>query len=654
MLPVPTEVHLAKMIDADTRSVEFQRVVAGRFSLERELGRGGMGIVFLARDVALDRPVAVKLLPLEFARDPDLRERFLREARTAAKLSHPNIVPIHLVEEHGDIVFFVMAYVDGETLGQRIRRAGPVPPSAVRRMMQEVGWAIGYAHERGVIHRDIKPDNILLEQGTGRALVADFGIARVADASALTDRREILGTAHYMSPEQACGEEVDGRSDLYSLGATAFFALTGRLPFEAANLPAIIYKQVNETPPRVATLARATPARLAEAVDRCLAKEPARRFQSGEELVEALGAAGDVARVVPPLVRVLIRQLRDAGVLFGIIGFSMFAIIAWREHLLAGPLMLQFMLASIVAVLPTTVLVSLFRATRGVLRAGLSAEDVWNALLGEARAIEEEDAVRPGQSNLQRRRQDQERFIRWAPGIGVVGVGFGVVGIAGGDVQTMLLGLYIAISGAVFWGAGPAVDAHSPLRVLNPAERLMIGRFGKWLLRIAGVGLKVPDRVPAALDQRTEIVLASAADKLFDGLPSAVRRRLSDVPKVIQRLQRDAEALRKRETALRDALARVDIGVGVAAPADSGRRQVGVEIEAARARAQSRLKSAVAALENIRLDLLRLHAGVGSHDELTADLERARGIADMVDAELAASDEVERLLSDGGTPSKPP
>ncbi len=249
------------MIDSDTRLVEFQQVVAGRFSVEREIGRGGMGIVFLARDVALDRPVAIKLLPLEFARDPDLRERFLREARTAAKLSHPNIVPIHLVEEHGDLVFFVMAYVDGETLGQRIRRAGPVPPSAVRRMMQEVGWAIGYAHERGVIHRDIKPDNILLEKGTGRALVADFGIARVADASAITDRREILGTAHYMSPEQACGEQVDGRSDLYSLGATAFFALTGRLPFEADNLPAIVYKQVNETPPRVATLARATPAR---------------------------------------------------------------------------------------------------------------------------------------------------------------------------------------------------------------------------------------------------------------------------------------------------------------------------------------------------------------------------------------------------------
>ncbi|TDJ55604.1 MAG: serine/threonine protein kinase [Gemmatimonadetes bacterium] len=641
--------------DGSAELIALQSVVAGRFSLERELGRGGMGIVFLARDVALDRPVAIKLLPLDFSRDPALRERFLREARTAAKLSHPNIVPIHLVEEHGDLVFFVMAYVDGETLGQRVRRAGPVPPSAVRRMMQEVAWAIGYAHERGVIHRDIKPDNILLEKGTGRALLADFGIARVVDASAMTDRREILGTVHYMSPEQACGEQVDGRSDLYSLGATAFFALTGRLPFEAANLPAIIYQQVNESPPRVATLARATPARLAEAVDRCLAKEPAQRFQSGEELVEALGAVGDVARVVPPPVRVLTRQLRDAGVALGIMGSVTFLFIfVMGDDLLAmlptRPLMLMY-LVGFVVVLPTLFLSRLFRATRAVLRAGFSAEDVWNALLAEAREIQEEDAVRPGQGNMEQLRKGQERWIRWAPAIGVFGILAVANGIATGDVREMLIGTVAAIVAVVQWGAGPAVEADSPLRVLNLAERLMIGRFGKWLLRIAGVGLKVPDRVPAALDQRTEIVLASAADQLFDGLPSDVRRRVPDVPAVIQHLQRDAEALRKRETALRDVLARVDIGVS--APTDSGRRQVGVEIEAARAKAQSRMESAVVALENIRLDLLRLHAGVGSHDELTADLEHAREIADLVDAELAASDDVERLLSGRGTPSQP-
>src|SRR5687768_13948384 len=139
----------------------LQPVVAGRYSLERELGRGGMGVVFLARDVALERPVALKLLPLSFALDPEPRERFLREARTAAKLSHPNIVPIHAVEERGDVVYFVMTFVDGETLGQRVRRAGPLAASQATRVVQEVAWALAYAHGRGVVHRDIKPDNIL-------------------------------------------------------------------------------------------------------------------------------------------------------------------------------------------------------------------------------------------------------------------------------------------------------------------------------------------------------------------------------------------------------------------------------------------------------------------------------------------------------------
>ena len=190
--------------------IALQRALAGRYSLERELGRGGMGIVFLARDVALDRPVAIKLLPPAMAAQPALRDRFLREARTAAKLSQPNIVPIHAVEESGDLVFFVMSFVDGETLGQRLRSRGPLTPHEVARLLQEVAWALGYAHGRGVVHRDVKPDNIMLERGTGRAVVMDFGIAAAGDGG----RGEILGTAQYVSPEQANGDPVDGRSDL--------------------------------------------------------------------------------------------------------------------------------------------------------------------------------------------------------------------------------------------------------------------------------------------------------------------------------------------------------------------------------------------------------------------------------------------------------
>ena len=198
-------------MSSSSESEEIQRALGASYVIERELGRGGMGAVYLARDLALDRPVAIKVLPPELAVRPELRERFLRETRTAASFSHPNIVPVHAVEERGAVLCFVMGFVDGETLAQRIRRAGPLPAAEIVRMMQEVAWALSYAHGRGVIHRDIKPDNILIERATGRALVMDFGIARSATSASagLTRVGEVVGTPHYMSPEQASGDTVD-------------------------------------------------------------------------------------------------------------------------------------------------------------------------------------------------------------------------------------------------------------------------------------------------------------------------------------------------------------------------------------------------------------------------------------------------------------
>src|SRR5438270_458375 len=148
----------------DSELVALQEACSGRFAIERELGRGGMGVVVLARDLLLGRPVAIKVLPLALARQAPLRDRFLREARTAAGLSHPNIVPIHSVEEHDDVVFFVMGFVEGETLAQRVARQGPLGPVDATRLVQEVAWALAYAHGRGIVHRDIKPDNILIER----------------------------------------------------------------------------------------------------------------------------------------------------------------------------------------------------------------------------------------------------------------------------------------------------------------------------------------------------------------------------------------------------------------------------------------------------------------------------------------------------------
>src|SRR5216117_221562 len=189
----------------DRLFLDFQSAVAGWYSLERELGRGGMGVVYLAREVRLDRPVAIKLLPPSKASDPHLRERFLREARLAAKLSHPNIIPIHAVEETGGFVYYVMAFVDGETLAHRVRTRGPLPSSEAARVLREVAWALAYAHGQGLVHRDVKPDNILIESATGRVLVADFGIA-AALGNASVDG--VTGTPEVMSPEQILGKPL--------------------------------------------------------------------------------------------------------------------------------------------------------------------------------------------------------------------------------------------------------------------------------------------------------------------------------------------------------------------------------------------------------------------------------------------------------------
>ena len=626
--------------------------MAGRFSLEREIGRGGMGIVFLARDVALDRPVAIKLLPSHFARDAAMRERFLREARTAAQFSHPNIVPIHLVEEHGDLVFFVMAFVDGETLGQRVRRAGPLTPSVANRIMREVAWALGYAHLRGVVHRDVKPDNILLERGSGRALVTDFGIARLAEAGTMTQPGELIGTVHYMSPEQAMGEPVDGRSDLYSLGVTAFFALTGKLPFDAPNVPAVLHKLVNLPAPRVALQGLPMPAKLAEAVDRCLNKDPARRFESGEALAEALADAGQTVRDVPPQVRSLLRQVRNGGVVLAGVSATFWLVLVLAKELVAGirafleaiGVETAVVLIGAIGVFVLLFPVRLFQTTRRVLKDGMTHADMWNALVAEGKALKEEHALLGLSARRKRAMENRERWIgHWVvlSGVGASFIAVGVIAGTGGGV--LVISALLLLSGLVLGGAGPTVDRASPLRALDLAERLMTGRFGRLLFRLAGIGLRQPERAAPAVGERTEVVLALAADGLFDELPSDVRRRFPQVPEAIGRLEAQAARLRARGVGLSDALAKVDIAAGGTQVAS--RRSAAEDMEVARRAARERLATVVAALESIRLDLLRLHAGVGSPDDLTADLERAREIGSTVDRELDAQRDVERLLS---------
>ncbi len=263
-----------------TPTAEFETLAGalkGQYRLQREVGRGGMGVVYVAHDERLDRLVAIKTLPPHLSNDAVVRDRFLREARTAAALSHPNIVSVHRADEIGGAVFFVMGYVDGESLAHRIQRAGPLPPKQLIPILHDVVDALGYAHTRGVIHRDVKAENILLDANTQRAMVTDFGIARVAATAPMTATGTVLGTVSYMSPEQVAGDHVDGRSDLYSLGVLAFYALAGRFPFESQTPSAVLVAHVTKAPPALLDVAPHVPEGVAAIVDRLLRKDPTER-----------------------------------------------------------------------------------------------------------------------------------------------------------------------------------------------------------------------------------------------------------------------------------------------------------------------------------------------------------------------------------------
>jgi serine/threonine-protein kinase len=255
-----------------------------------------MGIVYCAKDKRLKREIAVKVLPPELSFRADIRQRFLREAETAAQLNHPNIVPIYTVEERDNLVYFVMAYIKGDNLGQRLQQHGPMPPVEVRRILREVADALAYAHHRNVIHRDIKPDNIIIDEETGRAMVTDFGIARAltdSGDSRLTATGMAIGTPAYMSPEQSAGDQaIDGRSDLYSLGVVGYQMLCGQPPFVANNTPSMLVKHLSERPIPVDERWPDLPPDLSRAVMMCLEKDPADRFPSAAAFAVALDGGG--------------------------------------------------------------------------------------------------------------------------------------------------------------------------------------------------------------------------------------------------------------------------------------------------------------------------------------------------------------------------
>ena len=279
----------------ETRDVDAEllaRELKHEFQIVRLLGRGTMGSVYLARDLALHRVVAIKVLRWDLAGSADDCERFRREARTTGQLAHPSIVPLHSFGESPNLMYMVMRYVPGESLGARIRRLGKLSPDETRSILAELALTLEYAHREGIVHRDLKPENILLETSgdSVRPMVADFGVAmRRSYDPPPGELRRSFGTPHFMSPEQAAGEvDIDGRSDIYSAGVLGYYMLSGRLPFDAPTFESLAARHIAEAHVPVVELAPNTPATLCDTIERAMNKDRNERWRSGRDMAAEL------------------------------------------------------------------------------------------------------------------------------------------------------------------------------------------------------------------------------------------------------------------------------------------------------------------------------------------------------------------------------
>ena len=624
--------------------LELQAALAGEYSLQREIGRGGMGIVYLARDVQLDRDVAIKVLPMHLARLSTARERFVQEARTAAGLSHPHIVPIHRVGDADGFVFFVMSYVEGETLGERLRTHGPLPPADAARVMREVAWALAYAHGRGVVHRDIKPDNILLEAGTGRAMVTDFGIAHGGANTALTDIGKIMGTAHFMSPEQGANKPLDGRSDIYSLGVVGYLAISGRLPFEEASVPALIVRQSMDTPPSLMSVAPGVPSALAAAIDRCLDRDPAGRFPDGETLAAALAPSPDARSVLPPMLRAWLMAQNPLALpyLGWSAGFSVltlgniYALMSGNPGSSPGNVAVLVTAAS----LPIFPIVGFhINQARKQFRAGYTLGDLRSALQVAQKERDESAALTRESEQSIALRALQLGTIASASWLAVT-VGLLMLGTIH-ENRTAIAWILSPVFSTMLLGAvSNALDVQFiPTKIRNwwqtaIRERIWNSRVGDWLARRLGA----PEQsraVGGGVFRPTEVALGLAASELFAALPETYRVELFELPSIVAALE------------ARAAEARAEVEV-VAALARPGSDDIAM-LEGRRKTASANLAASVGALERIRLDLLKLHAGAGDLKPLTTLIEEAqlvsKEVTRLAQAEQEVEDAIERRYS---------
>ncbi len=619
----------------------------GAYTLETEIGRGGMGIVYRAHDERLKRTVAIKVLPPELAFRRDIRARFVREAETAARLSHPNIVPIHAVGEANDLVYFVMGYVDGESLGLRLKRRGQLSVEETRRIMRETSDALAAAHQQGVIHRDVKPDNILLEGTRGRVMVTDFGIAKAlsAEGGTLTDTGIAIGTPAFMSPEQAAGERViDGRSDLYSLGVVAFQMLTGELPFNSPTVPGLLMKQISAPPTPVDRLRPDTPRDLALTVMRCLEKDPEDRWPTADSLRRALETgtyAGPppktgVRRPAPaPESRRPPAPLDDDSAA------------DWLDE----------------------------RRRRSVVRADRVRQKMERRLDKMDRRL---DRHREEQEEVARRAaetgeplmvvQMRHRLARYASVIGplmLINITFaGGIGHPWFLFPALWMGWGLARDYSRLWTSGyswrdvmhrpPAPDAFEAK--MNPSALPAPGGPEEFGSHSAGIAQARADR---------QAILG-----MLERLSKSERKLLPDVHPTVDQLLERATDLARTLTALErdiDSAAEEKLDVRIAAleaePASAERerrlgllqrqRQTVHDLVARRSALESQLEACLLAMQNVRFDLLRLRsAGVAEAlGDLTQATQQARALSRDVDAAVSAAAEIRRLT---GNEARPP
>ncbi|MDB4882503.1 MAG: hypothetical protein JWL95_1269 [Gemmatimonadetes bacterium] len=659
----------------DSEFIALQTALAGEYSLDRELGRGGMGVVYLAREVRLARPVAIKVLPPALSSNPELRQAFLREAQTAAALTHPNIVPVYAAGERGGFVYIAMAFVEGMTLGERIRTRGPLLPGQAARVLREVAWALAYAHGARLVHRDVTAENILLERGSERALVTDFGIASAMQTNALSWDGRVMGNAHYVSPEQASGEPLDARSDLYSLGIAGYYALTGRLPFDGETSAEVVTQQLRATAPSITSVAPSVPPRLASAVERCLHKEPIRRYRTAESFAEAIDLAFEHAKEIPAPLRVWLNQgerelpARLAFVGIGAITGLTLAFSNTSQYWSAARFAISF-LAPFVPLVGISFVPSFFRLRR-ILADGYLVDDLHAAMREHQLARSEEIEYE--------RRQSSPRFKRvmrvmFGSALGGTGIGAYLIvqamaffatyshGINRGasmdqyaDTELLVFTtMFVSLSALTVSGvalAGEFVRLHLANRLTTRAIAFWKGKWGARLARAASLFLAKAERPTLGMPLLTEVALGRATDHLFEALPKASRRELAALPEAVRRLEGDAGKLRDSIVKLDDQLAMFERGDD--ALHDRERTRVADELRATRALAAQRLASTVAALESIRLDLLRLQMGSAGIESVTASIDAARRIGDQIGEAVSAQDEVERLLREVSAPPAP-